>query len=358
LKKSSKFRILSIDGGGLRGVIPLQILKYLEDITGEKIHELFDLIAGTSTGALLTCGITIKDGKSVYANHRKYNLEDIEKIYTEKGSEIFPYYDHAVTNDGREICSVFNPKFSAKPVNSIFQEYFGDHRISSCLKPIYISAFDIQSNKPIFFSSRESLDIQKNAKLVDICRATSAAPTYFSPHTFNYAGKSVTCIDGGLVMNNPSLGVLLEVLSNSRFPFYRKSGQKFKIQDIHILSLGTGIPNKVLNSQKSMQWGKLKWIKPIIDISTSGPVQIVDQQLKSLYYNQGLTDNYLRLNISLDPEKSEMSDSRKFILDYWKKETNSFILNNDTMKLKLEKFILKSGISKKATQQMGSFLKE
>ena len=83
-----KFRILSIDGGGLRGVVPLTILKKVEAITGKRITENFDLIAGTSTGGLIACAISVKDIQN--DTQPLYTLDEILKVYVKRGKEIFP----------------------------------------------------------------------------------------------------------------------------------------------------------------------------------------------------------------------------------------------------------------------------
>ncbi len=83
----SKVRILSIDGGGLRGIVPLLILKEIEKQQGKKIHELFDVIVGTSTGGIIACGLTCtKDGVNPYLT-----IDQLIELYTTKGNVIFPY---------------------------------------------------------------------------------------------------------------------------------------------------------------------------------------------------------------------------------------------------------------------------
>src|SRR4028119_1606200 len=83
---AAKFRILSLDGGGLRGIISVIVLKEMERRSGKRITDLFDMVAGTSTGGLIACGITVSDN----GISPKYTLEEIEKIYVENGKDIFP----------------------------------------------------------------------------------------------------------------------------------------------------------------------------------------------------------------------------------------------------------------------------
>ena len=101
----------------------------------------------------------------------------------------------------------FRPQFDAKNLDKILEEYFGDDKITSCLRHIFIASFDIHRNRPIFFTTRDASTIpDRNSKLTEICRATSAAPTYFEPAKIkSLYGQEFTLIDGGVYANNPSL---------------------------------------------------------------------------------------------------------------------------------------------------------
>lgn len=338
-----KLRILSIDGGGLRGVIPLQIIRHIESITKKEIHKSFDLIAGTSTGGLLTCALTFQDSENVEGDKRKYTLDEIEKIYVERGKEIFPSKSLLSLNNN-SFKKWFAPLYNPSSLDIILNEYFGEARITNCMKRIFITSYDIHRNIPVFFTTRNATQSpEKNSRLIDICRATSAAPTYFPSYRFIYDNENAICIDGGVFMNNPSLGALIEVLGNLNYKYY-KIIEEITLKDICILSLGTGQSDKVLNSYKSQKWGQLNWIKPIIDLTTNGPVKVIHNQMETIFQMFGTPDNYLRVNVDIKEKYSEMSDSRKIASDYLISETKSQILNNDTLKLKLDYFLENSGI--------------
>lgn len=340
-----KLKILSIDGGGLRGIVPLQVIKKIENITGRPIHKSFDLIAGTSTGGLIACALTLQDYTTLELDHRKYSIEDIEKIYVEKGSIIFPLNTNIFIKIYKFFTKWFRPEFDIKNLNSILQEYFGENRITSCLRPIFIPSFDIHRNQAINFTSREASTFpEKNPKLVEVCKATSAAPTYFQSHKLTYDGENIICIDGGITMNNPSLGALIEILANPEYKYYKKRDKNMKLNDIMILSLGTGKSNKMINSHKANKWGRLKWIKPIIDISIGAPAHMIHKQLETLFISHNLEKNYLRIDIDIDEKFSEMSDSREETIKYLLDETNSQITQNHTLQEKLIFFLDEAGI--------------
>ena len=343
MASNRKFRILSIDGGGLRGIIPLQVIKEVEKLTGEPVHKTFDLIAGTSTGGLLTCALSFGDQETVIGNTRKYTLDEIQKIYEEKGKEIFPKY-RFVRKGYVYLKKWLRPQFKAENLNKILIEYFGENRLTSCLKPIFITSYNIHRNLPIYFTTREAtLQDEKNSKLVEVCRATSAAPTYLPSFSFNFDSENVVCIDGGIVMNNPSIGALIEVLGNSDYKHYKIDGNRLDLKDISILSLGTGRTKKNHKSASSHKWGRLNWIKPVIDISTAGPVRIVHNQIATIFSSSNLDKNYLRIDIDIDEQYSEMSDSSATTLSYLLNEAQSQISKNHTLKTKLEIFLSENG---------------
>lgn len=326
-----KFRILSIDGGGIKGVIPIQFLKKIEEITGQEIHKSFDLIAGTSTGGILAAALTYQDSDNIVSNQRKLSLEEIEKIYSEKGKQIFDIRKN-INKQYHGLRSWFKPEFNPKNLNTILTETFGQTKISNCLKPIYITSYDISKNKPIVFTFRDAKTSHgENPSMVDVCRATSAAPTYFPSYTFSHNRDLLTCIDGGIYMNNPSLGALIEVLGNNDYKFYKINGKTVDISDISILSLGTGTVTSNFAKHDSESWGKKQWIKPIINLAMNAPVEVIDAQLNTIFKSFNLDNQYLRIDISIDKKYSEMSDARKENIKYLIDKANSEIINNTTL---------------------------
>ena len=333
-----KLRVLSIDGGGLRGVIPLQVIRYIESITGKPIHKIFDVVAGTSTGGLLTCALLVEDTNNRIGGQRLYTLDRIEEIYTVEGKEIFPQLDPL-----ERFRSLYRPRFRKEPLEGILEKYFKTRRITDCLLPIFITSYDIKRDKPIYFTTREAnLNYYNNSLLKDICRATSAAPTYFSTYEMNYEQERVHCIDGGIFMNNPSMGVLSEILVNAQSKYYQVdfSGG---LQDVHLLSIGTGSSIGTLDTSKSKQWGKYQWAKPAVDLAMRGPVETTNYHLEIFFQLFQCGENYLRLNVLLDDDHIELSDSSDTMIEHWISETKSQITANDSAKILIESFLSKAG---------------
>lgn len=299
---ADKFRILSIDGGGLRGVVPVLILREIERRTGKKITDLFDMVAGTSTGGLIACGLTVSDN----GKDPKYTIADIEKIYTDRGKDIFPEKNFLKTLISN-ITSLKRPKYSANGLQKVLEEMFGQRRMSSCIRSVFIPSFDLFNNEAILFKSRHAINYpENNALLVDVCRATSAAPTYLPAYKFIYENKQRVSVDGGVYMNNPSMGALIEVTKyHEESPYSRPD---LKLADISILSLGTGHYTGEIARQQVESWGLLDWASKITDVMMQAVNQTTTYETEELLSN----GNFLRINPHiLDPRFADMADSSK-----------------------------------------------
>jgi patatin-like phospholipase/acyl hydrolase len=315
-----KVRILSIDGGGLRGIVPLLILKEIEKETGKKIHELFDLIVGTSTGGIITCGLTCtKDGKNPLVT-----IDQLIELYTTKGNEIFPYSKNIFSKIGKGINSVFNPKFKPNGLERLLEQYFADYTLLNTLKPIIVTSYDIKNNEVIMFKSRKAKDNSTyNAKLKDICRATSAAPTYLPSYEMYFDTKNRVLVDGGVYINNPALAGVADLIKSSGV----------NIEDVECLSLGTGAHSETFGI-KSEGWGMVNWVKPITTV-------MMQASSKSVVYEcEQFLSKYHRVQVTIDDEKkSDMSDSRPETTNYIIDITNNQVVKNKSEMKKIINFL-------------------
>ncbi|KDO77341.1 hypothetical protein CISIN_1g022802mg [Citrus sinensis] len=220
IAKGKKITVLSIDGGGVKGIIPGTILAFLEsrlqDLDGPnaRIADYFDIVAGTSTGGLIGTMLTApnKDGRPMYA------AKDINNFYFEHCPKIFPQLSRG-GNFLRSIISSLSkwvrPMYDGKYIRSLTKEILEDITIKDTLTNLIIPTFDIKRLQPVIFSSNDALQVKKgalkNARLADICVGTSAAPTYLPAHHFVTKDSTTgdTCsfdlIDGGVAANDPVL---------------------------------------------------------------------------------------------------------------------------------------------------------
>jgi len=260
-------RILSIDGGGIRGIIPAVVLAEVEKRTGKPIAGLFDLIAGTSTGGILALGLTIP--KEV--NAPLYTAQDLVALYQREGRRIFS------RSFLRKVFACDNltwKKYSSQGIEQVLLEYFGEARLRDAVTDVLITSYEVERRFPFFFRSsraRERLDYDFPAR--EVARATSAAPTYFEPMKLltGTIPDHYTLIDGGVFANNPAACALVEARTT------RPESHTYLM-----VSLGTGTLMRNLPLTVAKYWGSLRWAKPLIDVVFDGVSSTVDYQLREL----------------------------------------------------------------------------
>ncbi|XP_062079758.1 patatin-like protein 2 [Humulus lupulus] len=317
--------VLSIDGGGIRGIIPGTILSCLESelqrLDGEeaRIADYFDVIAGTSTGGLVTAMLTAPDEN----NRPLFAAKDIIKFYLEHGPKIFPQESVPVLGGALEtIRAITGPKYDGKYLRNLLKEILGDLRLHQTLTNVVIPTFDIKRLQPTIFSSYE---VKKNpsqdALLSDICTGTSAAPTYLPAHSFetthsNGQVRKFNLIDGGVVANNPALVAINEVSKEIHqgnrdfFPIKPTEYGRFLV-----VSLGTGTPkpDEKYNAIEAAKWGVVGWLTshhstPLVDIFTQASSDLVDFFLSTIFQALQSEKNYLRIQDDTLGEKVSSVD--------------------------------------------------
>lgn len=284
------YKILSIDGGGIRGLIAGLILVEIEKRTGKAISELFDLIAGTSTGGILALGLTVPDESTGKA---KYSAQDISQLYQHKGPLIFQ-------RNFKSWLGVFDEKYSSRGIETLLDEYFGEIELKSALTELLITSYDFQRKRqPFFFKSRRAqIDPQRNFKMKFVARATSAAPTYFEP--FKLITTPVeyhSLLDGGIFANNPAMCAFAEAM-------------KFHPQaDILMVSLGTGARTVEIVYEKAINWGLLEWVRPLIYLMMNGNNETVDYQLREIFSaREGSAYYRFQIDLPHDPDIQELDN--------------------------------------------------
>ena len=304
-------RILSIDGGGIRGIIPGQILVALEkrlqqmDNNPEgRLADYFDLIAGTSTGGILTCIYLLPDQEN--SGKPRFTAEEAVALYLDRGDEIFDLNFWQKMKSG---IGIIDEKYDEEPLTKALSEYMGDAMLSNLLKPTLITSYDVQNRKGHFFKShRAKNDEGYDFFVKEVARSTSAAPTYFEVSKATSAsGEEYALIDGGVFVNNPALCAY----SEARTTIFDQFRNKPKASNMMILSIGTGNEDEAYPYKKVKKWGALQWLVPLIDIMMSGVSQTVDYQLKQIYDAVEKPEQYIRLTPSLENANSKMDDVSK-----------------------------------------------
>ena len=291
------FRLLSSEGGGVRGVIPAQFLialeRELQRLSGRphaRIADFFDFFAGTSTGGVLTCLLLTPDPE--HPDRPKYSARDVLKTYEDVGDIVF---SSSLWRRLRSAGGFLNRKFDAGGLEAAFLRYFGETRVRELLKPCLITAYDILRGKPHFFMQHEARTRPGNDFYVrDAARATSAAPTFFEVALCrNEQGKAYPLIDGGVFANNPALCAFSEA-----HDFW----ESLPVNRMLMLSLGTGSVPINLHYEAARAYGIVQWMGPLSDIMVSGVSDTVDHQLSKVFGAARCRNQYLRMSPVLGGE--------------------------------------------------------
>ncbi|MEZ4777697.1 MAG: patatin-like phospholipase family protein [Bacteroidia bacterium] len=339
------YTILSLDGGGIRGIIPGKVLEYIEarlydDVKqdGPGIAEVFDLIAGTSTGGLLACGLNIKGENG----RPKYRAKELLNLYRgETAHKIFS------SNWLGAVTSIFRSKFPADNIEEVLKSYFGEMRLSDAISDLLITSYNTEVKKPFYFKSSDyrKNPTEENFLLWEVARSTSAAPTYFPPKKVSYSGiqpmynkdyevkkqqlNHLSLVDGGVFANNPSMLAYIEARQALREKGWDLSGIAPSAHSegtrgmnanasatnaelpILLVSIGTGQTALPYLYENVKDWGLVEWVKPLIDILMQGVSETVDYQMQQLlppYANPEKTPRYIRLDITIDAGEEEMDN--------------------------------------------------
>ncbi|QWH64097.1 hypothetical protein EXW39_28850 (plasmid) [Bacillus mycoides] len=236
-RKENEFKILAIDGGGMKGVFPAKYLSDIEEQVGKPIHQYFDLIAGTSTGGIIALGLA-----------NDISAKDILELYLKRGKDIFgnrrtilPYSkDSHYGNDG---------------LIQVLQETFGDKLLKEVNTMVCIPSIEHQKASPKVYKTPHHPHFIKdgNIEIWKIALATSAAPTYLPAAVID---DNECKIDGGLWANNPVLVAIAEAV---------KLG--YSLDQIKVLSIGTGTSLYEVDNKHAIRGGILSWGANLVDFT-------------------------------------------------------------------------------------------
>jgi uncharacterized protein len=306
-------KILSIDGGGIRGIIPATVLAKIESQTGRPACELFDLIAGTSTGGIIALGVTVPGEERAGANQLpRWRAQQLADMYAEDGAEIF---HRSIVRTIETVDGLLVEKYSASGLEALLERCLGDARLSQALTDVLITSYDIQAHEPFFFKSFRPDPRASNASddatahagsppVTDyamrvVGRATSAAPTYFEPeHVMALSpGDSppdYALVDGGTFANNPAMCAYAEALRNHPGA------------EVLIVSLGTGRLTESISFDQAKHWGLVQWAHPLLGVIMDGSSAAIDYQLDELL---GADEGHFRFQSVLEGVSDSLDDA-------------------------------------------------
>jgi patatin-like phospholipase/acyl hydrolase len=284
--------ILSIDGGGIRGLIPAVVLAEIEKRTGRQIADLFELIAGTSTGGIIAVGLTVPDQNG----RPKFRATDVVDLYMNNGDKIF-HHDW-----WRQTWSwLSGAAYSPAELERLLKAFAGEAMLSQAVTGLLVTTWELESRTAWFF--RRALakeDAGVDHPLWKIARATSAAPTYFPPlHLKDVkSGKDCALVDGGVFANNPGMAAWVDSHEGAA------PGQK-----VFMLSLGTGSTDDPITYRTALGWGKIRCAQPILGVVLDGASDTVEHELSQLMTVTGNT--YHRFQLDIPVANRRMDDGSK-----------------------------------------------
>ncbi|XP_010548403.1 PREDICTED: patatin-like protein 1 [Tarenaya hassleriana] len=335
--------ILSIDGGGIRGIIPGVILAHLEkelqmlDGKEARLADYFDVIAGTSTGGLITAMLTAPDddGRPLFAANKivPFYMKECPKIFPQpKGfigrlpksvqgmaSSLVRLVPKCLREKGKEFVGLLRklpkifwlPKYDGGYHHKLIEDMLGEKKLGDTLTNVIIPTFDIKKMEPTIFSSYEALaEPNLDVKLSDICIGTSAAPTFFPAHYFkNKDSKGsieteFNLIDGGITANNPTLLAVTAVTRQiEQGNADMGDMEPLDFDRFIVISVGTGSGKNEwkYNASKASKWGFWSWAyyrgdSPLIDFFFQSNSSMVHYHNSVVFHDKDGQTNYLRID--------------------------------------------------------------
>ena len=249
-----RFRVLAIDGGGIRGLIAARVVARLEELisaeAGEerRIVDCFHMIAGTSTGGLIGIGLTAPHPEQ--PDRPRLSGADLVDLYLSEGPWIFGDTLHKLHSLGGWIA----PKHTPKRLEQALERRFGEARLRDALRELIVTSYDMTEPGPHFFKRWRAREMpERDASMVDVGMATSAAPTYFPSRGL----RGAALVDGGVFASNPAVAAVVEALK-------RRDADPHDLlpADLMVVSLGTGLHEVGHTQSKVSGWGRLGWIWP------------------------------------------------------------------------------------------------
>mgnify|MGYP001615470417 FL=1 len=194
-------RILSLDGGGIKGVFSASFLACIEDSINDKVSNYFDLIAGSSTGGIIALGLGLG-----------FSAKEILTFYEKLGPQIF--IGNSIFNTIRHL---FFSKYTSKELKLALESQFGSKTLGESDKRLVIPAMNLETGEIYIYKTSHNPRFERDhkEKVVDVALATAAAPSYFAPHM---SQSGLPLIDGGVWANNPMGMAVVEAIGNLNWP--------------------------------------------------------------------------------------------------------------------------------------------
>lgn len=289
---TKRYRILSLDGGGIRGLITAIWLKRLQDELKKPLHTYFDLIAGTSTGAILACGIS-----------KGIDVDRIIELYELRGREVFPALPSQLWSRATRLFSdgTSAPKYDGVGLEKVLKDIFRTTVFGNLkIKPTLVTTYDVLGREAYVFKNNKPA--YHSLRVWELCKASASAPTYFPSHVLPVDGVDIPLIDGGVVANNPTACAIAEGM---RINSPDDNPDPCELKDFVVASFGTGESTRSISIHESKEWGAVEWALPIVDVLFDGSADSV-HYISSQLINP---ERYFRFQTKLEDAYDDLDNA-------------------------------------------------
>ena len=301
-KTPAEIRVLSIDGGGVRGLIPALFLKALEEQIGRPLTQVFDVFTGTSSGSISAFGLSTG----------LYQAKDLPEMFKSTARQIF--HLRRLSRLGAR-GGVFGPKYQVKNFEAVINETFGDVTMGQLEKPTVAPTFNLATRAATYFSSVPGVSYnsapeavtlaQPQRTVAEVIRASSSAPIFFEPAQIpsdpdDPNSERLPLVDGGLVANNPSLlgATLAKHLHDLEHP--RSISPR-----IRVVSLSTDSMQRPLAYRRAANWGIFDWLRPVTTALMQAQNDMTDTALNLL--NADVSYERIAINWDNAPNSTQVA---------------------------------------------------
>lgn len=322
-RPSARFRILCVDGGGIRGLISVRTIAAIEaklaERLGEKarIADYFHLFSGTSTGGLIALALTAP---------REISSDELASFYTKDGPAIF---DRSLVQEATNPWGAVGPLYGLTELRRSVEANLGTSKISEATRDLLVTSYDMTKRQPFFFKRWKALEAGGyDPPIADAALATSAAPTYFPSHGIKLPGEDEerALVDGGVFANDPAIAAIAEALGRAS-----DEPAALSLEDLFVVSIGTGRFVTGFSQKEVSGWGALGWVAggggepPILSALLGGSADGADYWAHMLLNHApgkelpgsalvGHGERYFRLQVELK-EDIEMDDASEETLE-------------------------------------------
>ena len=316
-------RILSIDGGGAKGIIPAVILEYIEVKLQElaknpkvRLSDFLDFVAGTAAGALITTMIITPDENRKPA----YTLKEIVSNFLDFESA---YYQK---KNWKTLWGWIGPQYSAKNVEELHIKYFNHWKMKDLLLPTAIPGYDIFNRKPVIFTNKDGTDKYEDYFAKDVVRGSGASPAWISPAEFRDGTYKNLIVNGNLIANNPSMIAFVEA---SKTPQIIDKFKRLSVDNVYLISLGTGQSKfKKYTSDDVRLWNKNSWYDLLLNMGIQSSTVIPEYEIRIRFESHGCPNNYVRIDPEIRLGSSNRKDTSKKNMLHLLQDANNYIAAN------------------------------